>query len=79
MRSLLAAHAIRNTWQDPGHVRHVGAYDKIAPDLSKRERDKLEGAGMTPRQIDDIVARLRVQMPNGFTRHDVLAVVRQTD
>jgi hypothetical protein len=57
----------------------VDAYDKIAPDLSKRERDTLEGAGLTPRQIDDVVARLRVQMPNGFTRQDVLDAVRLTD
>ena len=31
----------------------MGLYDKIAPDLSKLERDTLEGAGLTPRQIDD--------------------------
>ena len=46
--------------------------DRIAPDLSKLDRDWLEGAGMTPRQIDDIVAMLRVRMPNGFSPQDVL-------
>ena len=50
-------------------------YDKIAPDLSKRDRDTLEGAGLTPRQIDDVVAMLRVRMPNGFSLQDVLDVV----
>ena len=49
-------------------------YDKIAPDLSKRDRDTLEGAGLTPRQIDDVVAMLRVRMPNGFSLQDVLDV-----
>ena len=54
-------------------------YEKIAPDLSKRDRDVLESAGLTPRQIDDIVAALRVEMPNGFSRQDVLDAVRLTD
>jgi hypothetical protein len=53
----------------------VELYDKIAPDLSKRDRDTLEGAGLTPRQIDDVVAMLRVRMPNGFSLQDVLDVV----
>ena len=57
----------------------MGAYDKIAADLSKHERDTLEGAGLTPRQIDDIVAMLRVRMPNGFTRQDVLDAVHLAD
>jgi hypothetical protein len=57
----------------------VEPFEKIAPDLSKHERDTLEGAGLTPRQIDDIVAALRVQMPNGFSPQDVLDAVRLTD
>jgi hypothetical protein len=57
----------------------VEPYEKIAPDLSKRERDELESAGLTPRQIDDIVAALRVEMPNGFSQQDVLDAVRLTD
>jgi hypothetical protein len=57
----------------------MAAYDRIAPDLSKRERDTLEGAGLTPRQIDDTVAMLRVRMPDGFTLQDVLDAARLTD
>lgn len=57
----------------------VGLYDKIAPDLSKLERDTLECAGLTPRQIDDAVAILRVQMPNGFSRQDVLDAIHLKD
>jgi hypothetical protein len=57
----------------------VRLYDKIAPDLSKRERDTLEGAGLTPRQIDDAVAILRVRMPNGFSRQDVLDAIHLPD
>jgi hypothetical protein len=57
----------------------VKIYDKIAPDLSKRERDTLEGAGLTPRQIDDTVSMLRVRRPNGFTLQDVLDAARLTD
>ena len=53
----------------------MALYDKIAPDLSKRDRDTLEGAGLTPRQIDDTVAMLRVRMPNGFSVQDVLDAV----
>ena len=45
----------------------------------KRERDTLEGAGLTPRQIDDTVAMLRVRMPDGFTLRDVLDAARLTD
>lgn len=51
-------------------------YDRIAPDLTKHDRDSLEGAGMTPRQIDDIVAMLRVRMPKGFSPQDVLDAMR---
>jgi hypothetical protein len=53
----------------------VALYDKIAPDLSKRDRDTLEGAGLTPREIDDTVAMLRVRMPEGFSMRDVLEAV----
>jgi hypothetical protein len=53
----------------------VGPYDRIAPDLSKRDRDTLEGAGLTPREIDDTVAMLRVRMPNGFSLQDELDAV----
>jgi hypothetical protein len=61
------------------HEERVRLYDKIAPDLSKRDRDSLEGAGLTPRQIDDTVAALRVRMPNGFSRQDVLDTVHSPD
>jgi hypothetical protein len=54
----------------------VKLYDRIAPDLSKRDRDTLEGAELTPRQIEDVVAMLRVRMPNGFSLQDVLEVIR---
>jgi len=54
----------------------VELYDKIAPDLSKRERDILESAGLTPRQIDDTVAMLRLRMPNGFSLQNVLDAAR---
>lgn len=57
----------------------MGLYDRIAPDLSKRERDTLEATGLTPRQIDDAVAILRVRMPNGFSRQDVLDFVHLSD
>jgi hypothetical protein len=57
----------------------MAVYDRIASDLSKRERDTLEGAGLTPRQIDDTVAMLRVRMPDGFTLRDVLDAARLTD
>jgi hypothetical protein len=56
----------------------VKLYDRIAPDLSKRDRDTLEGAGLTPRQIDDVVAMLRVRMPNGFLLQDVLEVIHSS-
>jgi hypothetical protein len=56
----------------------VALFDRIAPDLSKRDRDTLEGAGLTPRQIDDVVAMLRVRMPNGFSLQDVLDVVNRS-
>ena len=56
----------------------MALFDRIAPDLSKRDRDTLEGAGLTPRQIDDIVAMLRVRMPNGFSLQDVLDVVNRS-
>ena len=56
----------------------MALFDRIAPDLSKRDRDTLEGAGLTPRQIDDVVAMLRVRMPNGFSLQDVLDVVNRS-
>jgi len=61
---------------DHGLEERLSVYDRIAPDLTKRERDSLEGAGMTPRQIDDIIAMLRVRMPDGFSPQDVLDVMR---
>jgi hypothetical protein len=45
----------------------------FGPDLTKQERERLEVAGMTPREIDDIVSRLRIAQPAGFTVGDVLA------
>jgi len=54
-------------------------YDRIAPDLTKRDRDSLEGAGMTPRQIDDLVALLRIRMPDGFSPQDVLDAMHLGD
>jgi len=57
----------------------MGRYDRIAPDLSKRERDTLEVTGLTPRQIEDAVAILRVRMPNGFSRQDVLDFAHLSD
>ena len=54
-------------------------YDKIAPDLGKRDRDELECAGLIPRQIDDVVAKLRVTMQNGVSVQDVLEAVRSSE
>jgi hypothetical protein len=64
---------------DHGLEERLSVYDRIAPDLTKRERDSLEGAGMTPRQVDDIIAMLRVRMPDGFSPQDVLDVMRLGD
>ncbi len=47
----------------------------LAPDLSIPDREALEVAGMTPRQIDDVVSVLRVREPKGFTVQDVLDYV----
>ena len=54
-----------------------GAVSKYARDLSKAEQDTLEVAGMTPREIDDLVSRLRIARPGGFTVSDVLACYRE--
>jgi hypothetical protein len=56
----------------------VTDYDRIAADLGKPDRDALECAGLTPRQIDDVVAKLRVTMPSGFSVQDVLDAVRRS-
>ncbi len=49
---------------------------QIAPDITKLQRDELEGEGLTLRAIDDAVAKLRVSQPNEFTTRDILATAK---
>ncbi|MEP7085695.1 MAG: hypothetical protein ABI884_00050 [Gemmatimonadota bacterium] len=44
---------------------------RLAPDITIRQREELEVAGLTLRAIEDAVAHLRVNQPNGFTTRDV--------
>ncbi len=44
---------------------------RFAPDITTCQRDDLQGAGLTAREIDDAVATLRLRMPDGFTTGDV--------
>lgn len=45
---------------------------RIAAAINKSQRDELEEAGLTLREIDDAVVALRMQLPDGFTTSDVL-------
>jgi hypothetical protein len=50
----------------------MSAKNKFGPDISTAQRDQLEVAGMTPRQIDDAVSALRIRHPEGFTTQAIL-------